>query len=163
MSGLREGSPEAADVVFRRFAARLIGLARLNLDARVRQKVDPEDIVQSVLKSFFWRHADGQFELDDWDSLWRLLVVITLRKCGREVKRFFGPHHDVRQEMKRPRSKEDSRRSWQLVDPEPTPAEAVRLADLVEQCMKDLSDIDAKSCSSACKDIPSRKSATARI
>ena len=36
--------------------------------------------MQSVFKSFFVRQGQGQFELDNWDSLWGLLVRITLRK-----------------------------------------------------------------------------------
>ena len=52
MARLRAGDNAAAAEVFRRFANRLIGLARTHLDARVRQKVDPEDVMQSALKSF---------------------------------------------------------------------------------------------------------------
>jgi len=36
--------------LFEQFAQRLIGLARLHLDARLQHKVDPEDVVQSVYK-----------------------------------------------------------------------------------------------------------------
>ena len=52
---LRDGDSEAATEIFHRFAARLIALARTRLDSRVRQKVDPEDVVQSVFRSFFIR------------------------------------------------------------------------------------------------------------
>ena len=50
--------------------AGLIGLARSHLGGVIRQKVDPEDVVQSVFRSFFQRNAQGNWNLDDWDSLW---------------------------------------------------------------------------------------------
>ena len=95
---LRAGAPDAAGEIFRRFARRLIGLARLHLDARLRQKIDPEDVMQSALKSFFIRHAGGAFDLDSWDSLWSLLTVITLRKCGHKLEHFQAACRDVRRE-----------------------------------------------------------------
>ena len=44
---------------------------------------DEEDIVQNAFHSFFQGVANGRFlsQLDDRDNLWRLLVVITARKC----------------------------------------------------------------------------------
>jgi hypothetical protein len=66
-----------------RFASRLIALARAELDSRIRQKVDPEDVLQSVYKSFFRRHAEGEFDLDGWDRLWAVLATITINKCRR--------------------------------------------------------------------------------
>src|SRR4029079_10554541 len=66
---LRAGDEGAAAEVFRRFAGRLIALAHTELDARLRRKVDPEDIVQSVYRSFFTRHRAGHFDLATWDAL----------------------------------------------------------------------------------------------
>jgi RNA polymerase sigma-70 factor (ECF subfamily) len=133
---LRAGDQDAARAIFQRFAGRLIRLAHERLDSLVRTKVDPEDVVQSVFKSFFLRYAEGRFDLGDWDSLWGLLVVITLRKCGREVKRFHGPHHDVRREL--PAAGGEAGGGWDVLAREPTPAEAVMLADTVEQFLRDL-------------------------
>src|SRR5438874_1802198 len=57
MARLQARDEAAAAEVFGRFGQRLIGLARQHLDMRVRQKVDPDDVMQSALKSFFLRHA----------------------------------------------------------------------------------------------------------
>src|SRR4051794_22331363 len=81
MTRLRAGDDGTTREVFRRFAARLIGLARSQLDSRIIRKEDPEDVVQSVYRSFFRRAADGQFACDTWGDLWSLLTVITVRKC----------------------------------------------------------------------------------
>jgi len=141
LARLRQGDPSAAAAIYNRFGQRLIALARCRLDQRLRQKVDPEDVVQSAFKSFFPRHAAGQYDgydLGDWENLWGLLVVITLRKCSRKVDHFFGPKHDLRREV-RPSAPQDSSASdWDLLAAGPTPAEEVQLADLVEEILSGL-------------------------
>src|SRR5262245_50887646 len=85
---LRNGDETAAAEIFERFTGRLIGLARSRLDQRLQGKVDPEDVLQSVYRSFFVRHRDGKFKLESWDNLWSLLAQITVRKCCRQIERF---------------------------------------------------------------------------
>ena len=79
---LEAGDEDAAAEVFHRFASRLIRLAGTRLNTCVRRQVDPEDVVQSVFRSFFDRQAAGQFELENWNSLWSLLVRIVVRNAG---------------------------------------------------------------------------------
>src|SRR5262245_5432615 len=88
MVRLRSGDNEAAARVFNKFVKRLIGLARSRLDKGLGRKVDPEDIVQSVYKSFFRRHAAGEFDFSNWDRLWGLLAVIAVRKCKRQMRAY---------------------------------------------------------------------------
>ena len=61
--------------VFERFSRRLIGLARVHLDERFQHKVDPEDVVQSVYKSFLIRYGDGALAAEGWEGLWGLLTL----------------------------------------------------------------------------------------
>src|SRR5260370_37250353 len=99
MAHLRDGRNDAAALVFQRFANRLIVLARKQLDSKVLQKVDPEDVMQSVFRSFLVRNAAGQLgEFDTWDNLWAILVVMTRRKCGRRTDYFHAARRDVRRE-----------------------------------------------------------------
>src|SRR4051794_16413538 len=140
MARLRAGDNAAAAEVFRRFANRLIGLARTQLDARIRQKVDPEDLMQSALKSFFVRHAGGQFDLAGWDSLWSMLVVITLRKCGHKTEYFRAAMRDVSREQPQPAPGDDTAAGWQAVARDPTPIQAALLAEAVEQVLQSLGD-----------------------
>ena len=86
LARLRAGDGAAASEIFDRFAQRLAGLARIRLGERLRRKMDPEEVVQSAYKSFFIRFAEGQFELKTWDSLWALLTVLTVRKCGHRIE-----------------------------------------------------------------------------
>ncbi len=143
LARLRNGDQSAAAAIYHRFGQRLIALARCRLDQRLQQKVGAEDVVQSAFKSFFPRHAAGQYDgydLHNWDDLWALLVVITLRKCSRKVDHFFGPKHDLRREVLPVASQDSSAAEWEALAAGPTPAEEVQLADLVQQIMSDLTE-----------------------
>jgi RNA polymerase sigma-70 factor (ECF subfamily) len=142
MASLQAGDPDAAAQVFHRFAQRLIALARSRLDSRLRQKVDPEDVLQSAYKSFFSRYAQGQFDLHDWNGLWSLLVVITLRKCGRWREHYHAGLRDVRTEVPLPPSAGESGPPGATLVREPTPAEAALLAEAVEGLLRGLEGRD---------------------
>jgi DNA-directed RNA polymerase specialized sigma24 family protein len=85
---LQAGDPAAAQQLWERYFRRLVGLARLKLrDAPRRAAGDEEDVALSAFASFC-RHAEqGRFpQLSDRDNLWRLLVVITVRKAKHLVR-----------------------------------------------------------------------------
>lgn len=81
LNDLRSGDADSARRIFEHFSQRLCRLAQRHLSVRVRPRVDEEDIVQSVFRTFFQRDAQGQFQVDHSDKLWRLLVTITVRKA----------------------------------------------------------------------------------
>ena len=136
---LRAGDDTAAALVFERFARRLLGLARTRLGKAIRQKVDAEDVLQSVFKSFFHRHADGQYVVANWDSLWGILAVITLRKCGRQVRHFRAARRDIRREESPPAAaRKEQITQWQALTREPTPEEVAQFLELVEGLMRGL-------------------------
>jgi len=135
---LREGDQGAATEVFRRFAGRLIALARTQLDSRVRRKEDPEDVVQSVYGSFFTRHHAGQYDLATWDSLWSLLTVITVRKCLSRVRHYLAQRRTLAGEVDVASWGDAAPGLTEAIDREPTPLEAVVLAETVEQMMRGL-------------------------
>ena len=139
-AGLKAGDQEAARELFTRFATRLVALARSRLDTRLRQKVDPEDVVQSVYKSFFMRAADGQFDFKTWDSLWTILAVITLRKCGHRIEHFRAACRDVRREQASAANSDDSLASFEAIAREPQPTEAAELTETLERVMQQLDD-----------------------
>jgi RNA polymerase sigma-70 factor (ECF subfamily) len=134
MARLHRGDSAAARAIFDGFAYRLIGLARTRLNATIRQKVDPEDVVQSVFRSFFVRNRGGDFELTTWDNLWSLLAAITLRKCGHQ----FDYYHAARRDVARQMSTADELSSFTAIARDPTPDEAIMLAETVEQLMNSL-------------------------
>jgi RNA polymerase sigma-70 factor, ECF subfamily len=135
LSRLQAGDEHAAAQVFHRFARRLVGLAARRLDPLIRCKAGPEDVVQSAFLSFFQRQRDGQFELQSWDDLWDILVVITLRKCCNKAEHFRAARRDVRREVAGPWPAEGSGADWEAFDREPTPAEAAQLAETAERLL----------------------------
>jgi RNA polymerase sigma-70 factor (ECF subfamily) len=139
MARLEAGDETAPAEVLRRFTHRLIALARLRLDARLRQKVDPEDVLQSVYKSFFLRHAEGSLRLYNWQSLWAVLAVITARKCGRWAQRFGTQQRDLNAEVPG-----GPAAGWEVFSGEPSPEEAVQLSELVEGLLRELGQRDGE-------------------
>jgi RNA polymerase sigma-70 factor, ECF subfamily len=138
MGRLRGGDEAAAEEIFRRYAGRLMGLARSRLRGAIRRKMDPDDVVQSAFRSFFRRQREGQFELPDWGSLWGLLAQITLHKCGHRLRGFRAARRDVRREVERAPGSADSVADWEAIAREPTPQEAAVLTETLEQVMAGL-------------------------
>lgn len=135
-----ESLDEAGRALFARFAHRLVALARLNLDARLRNKVDPEDVVQSVYKSFFLRYSELPLDEDENGGLWALLTVITLRKCADRARYFGTDRRNVAREATAPATA--SVEPWQqAIGREPTPEQAAMLTETMERL---LSDVDVQ-------------------
>ncbi len=124
--------------IYARFSERLITLAAGRLRGVFRQKIDPEDLVQSAFKSFFRLHAGGTLEMEGWSDLWSLLVTITLRKFGYQVRQFLTAKRHVCQEG--PLDHGDGPAASVALSREPSPAEVVMLGDLVERFLSGLSD-----------------------
>jgi len=131
----RLADDQAARAIVERFTRRLIGLARSQLDAHFQRKIDPEDVIQSVYKSFFIRYGDRGLTEDGWDGLWGLLTCITVRKCADRVRYLRTEARDLARET----SWTDDRSPWhEAVGREPTPEEAVVLAETVAHLLRGL-------------------------
>ena len=68
---VREGDGAASEALFARYVERLTSLARSRLSSRLKRRTDPEDIVQSVYRSFFSAVRAGRFTLSRGGDLWR--------------------------------------------------------------------------------------------
>lgn len=78
---VHEGKDEdAAYDLYFRYAQRLIHLARQKMPGDLATRLDPEDIVQSVFRTFFRRASAGQYDVPEGEELWKLLLVIALNK-----------------------------------------------------------------------------------
>jgi RNA polymerase sigma-70 factor (ECF subfamily) len=133
---------EAAREVFRRFTTQLIALTRRRFAPAFRYKVDPEDVVQSVYKSFFLRYGQGRIEVDNWNGLWGLLTLITLRKCAERVAYHRAGCRDLAREAAVPTGAEDGALWLETAGREPTPLQAAELRETVDRLLADLNEDD---------------------
>lgn len=85
LEACRAGSESAARELFERYVERLMELARKRIGSRVASRIDPEDVVQSVFRTFFCRLKDGRFQFGADDDLFKLLVRITVNKTLRQI------------------------------------------------------------------------------
>jgi RNA polymerase sigma-70 factor (ECF subfamily) len=134
---LGTGEDAAAREVFQRYTCRLLGLARRRLGALLRHRVDPEDVVQSAYKSFFRRAGAGKLEVGDWDGLWGLLALITLRKCADRAAYHTAECRDATREVV---GIGEGGVYWEAASREPTPPDAVLLTEAVLHLFQDLAE-----------------------
>src|SRR5262245_23319990 len=92
------GKPGHERELVERYTARLLQVARRQLPDRMRGRLHPEDIVQSVFRSFFGRLRHGEFSFADSHDLWRLLTVMTYHKVQNTIKYHQRGRRDVRRE-----------------------------------------------------------------
>src|SRR3954469_13337162 len=77
---LQRGQADASTELYLRYAERLLRLAAAQSSRELARRVDPEDIVQSVFRTFFRRANLGHYTVPDGEEIWKLLLVIALNK-----------------------------------------------------------------------------------
>ncbi len=120
--------------LFQRYAQRLIAFARTRLPSDVSSRVDEEDIVQSVFRSFFRRNQGNEFYFDDSLDVRSLLAAMTYRKVINTIKH----HHRDRRRTTCEQSSSTSDGSSQLADRNPTPEELNILVDYLAWILNQL-------------------------
>jgi RNA polymerase sigma-70 factor (ECF subfamily) len=137
LARLHNGDDAAAQQLFGRFTHQLIALAQRHIDAPLRHKVDPEDVVQSAYKSFFFRYNADNLDVVNWNSLWGLLTLITVRKCAERAAYHRARCRDAAREVTAAREDESSPEPFGR---EPTPLEAALLNETVAQLLGGLDE-----------------------
>jgi RNA polymerase sigma-70 factor, ECF subfamily len=140
LTRLQARDDSAAGEIFRRFAGQLIALARQKFAGALKHKVDPEDVVQSAYKSFFGRYGAGNLRVENWNSLWGLLTLITVRKCAERVAYHRAQCRDAAREVATPPGEEGGVAWPEVAGREPMPAEAAQLAETVAQLLAGLDE-----------------------
>jgi DNA-directed RNA polymerase specialized sigma24 family protein len=138
---LQAGDSAAVQPLWERYFHRLVGLARTKLRSAPRRAADEEDVALSAFDSFCRNAEQGRFpQLLDRDSLWRLLVVFTVRKSAHLVRdegrqkrgRGLAPVADT------PPASGEEPVLGQVLSREPTPELA---AEMTEQCQRLLASL----------------------
>ncbi len=112
LAAYRDGDQTAAEMLFQRYYARLVSLARSQMGYTLRQLEESSDVAMSVFESVFQRGRENRIYLDPNKNLWPLLVKITINKIRNHAKT--GT-----------RIKRDQRRTVPILDSELLEADAV--------------------------------------
>jgi RNA polymerase sigma factor (sigma-70 family) len=94
---VRAGDQDGAAQLARRYEPIIRRMVRLRLaNTPLTGLLDEEDICQSVLASFFVRAALGQYTLDSFDQLGKLLAVMARSKLAAQLRRHQAQRRDCR-------------------------------------------------------------------
>jgi RNA polymerase sigma-70 factor (ECF subfamily) len=132
-----QADPWDPDEIFAHYARRLTRVAEQYLSRKLAGRLDGEDVVQSVFRTFFRRSARGEFQIDSSAQLWRLLVKMTLQKARAKGRHNTAERRDVKAEVS------GDAQGW-LVEAtvhEPGPAEAAALVDQINVMLRGLPPI----------------------
>lgn len=126
----RQGDQDAARRIVERYCDRMLLLARRRISERLASRVDPDDILQSVFRTFFRRVKEGQFVFEEQDDLCKLLMRITLHKTLRQVAFHRAAKRDPGQEVGQ--GEHHRERLLAVLDREPTAEATVAFLDQME-------------------------------
>ena len=116
------GDSVAATALFDRYVDRLLALAKARLGEKLRPRLDPDDVVQSVFRSFFAKADRDEVVLRRPGDLWRLLAAMTVHKSLGRVEREFA--------LKRhPGAETRDAAIERIIESEPAPDHAVIFLD----------------------------------
>ncbi len=88
LHGLQDGDREAMTQLWARCFATIVGLARQRLGSGNRRSQDEDDVASEVFTKLYFSASEGKLpELNDRQSLWRLLVSMTRNVSIDQMKR----------------------------------------------------------------------------
>lgn len=94
---VRAGDADAAAALVKEYESAVRIAVRIRLsDPALRRQLDSVDICQSVLASFFFRAAAGQYDLHDPAQLVALLTKMAVNKLAMHTRRQLRQRRDVR-------------------------------------------------------------------
>jgi RNA polymerase sigma-70 factor, ECF subfamily len=113
----------------RQYRKKLCALIKHKLDIRYQARLDPEDVYQSVLRTFFRHNAQGEFHFEHDGALWKLLQEIARKKVLKAAE-----YHGAA--MRSP-DREEYAADDQLAQPELTRRQAELLAHALADVLDD--------------------------
>jgi RNA polymerase sigma-70 factor, ECF subfamily len=80
-----KGDQLAAAELFERYQQSLIRLVASHLNQQMKQRLDPEDLVQSIINSVFRMTRDKPIEYSNEAGFWKWLVTVALHKMYNRI------------------------------------------------------------------------------
>lgn len=137
----QKGDDDAARAIYERYVGRLISLAASRISPGLARRVEAEDVVQSVYRSFFTRIGDDRLQVVQSGQLWGLLAAITVNKVRAKARYHGADKRDFQTE----RSTSSNPQCFGLAPGElarePTAEEATMLAEQYQQAADQLSPL----------------------
>jgi RNA polymerase sigma-70 factor, ECF subfamily len=142
IDGLRGGDPEIIEQFVAKYGHSLEKVADNNIATQMGRRFGGDDVMQSVCRTFLRRVEVGQFELDDSESLWRLLCAITLTKVREKARYHMRKKRSLGQEARASGDADDDRGGamFDMQAPDPTPSIQIEFADTFEHLIAQLDD-----------------------
>lgn len=94
---IKAGEPLAATTLYERYASELHALVSRKTSAALAPRIDAEDIVQSVFRSFFKRVQHRDYHVPPGEDLWKLFLVMALNKIRNAATHHQAAKRNVRQ------------------------------------------------------------------
>ncbi len=138
LEGLVRGDGPIVAEFWAAYGQRLQQLAASRLAPALQRRVGPEDVVQSVCRTFFRRAQAGEFALADSAALWRLLCGITLAKTRQKARFHRRKKRAVDREQDVILGSESRDAEYQPAADQPTPQQAAEFADELFHLMQQL-------------------------
>jgi DNA-directed RNA polymerase specialized sigma24 family protein len=150
---LRRGDDLAGSKLWAHFFHRLREIARPKLRLATRPVYDEDDAAQSAFKSVYAGIIAGRFpDLQDRDSLWRSMLVITAQKVSNRHRYDQRQRRDVRRNRSDSifmnSSHEGVAGEHRLASREPTPEFAAEFVETCERLLESLDDTRLKEVAS---------------
>lgn len=139
---LVSGNEEVVSEFWHEYAPSLQRLAQSRMAPALQRRLGPDDIAQSVCRTFLRRARLGEFQLDKSDDLWRLLCAITLTKVRQHARFHLRKRRGLNREVSLGDDSSDSAPGLAdlAVSKGPTPDEAVAFADQMQHLLGMLDD-----------------------
>jgi RNA polymerase sigma-70 factor (ECF subfamily) len=159
LADLSAGESGSFGTLFDLYSARLAGLVRRRLGWRLARKIDPDDVVQSVFKSFVGLQQRQDVVCENSQALWGLLALMATRKCGHKIEYFTAACRDVRAEESiapefQSAGDADARRFVEAISREPNPQEEAALLETIRRLLDDLEERDRTIVQLALEGVP---------
>jgi RNA polymerase sigma factor (sigma-70 family) len=140
----QDGDEHAFGMIYERYGERLIRLARSRISERLAARIEAEDVVQSVFRTFFGRVQQHRFVFEEENDLWKLLVGITMNKLRNKVDWHTAAKRDVGAERSLDGGRSSLPSAFDADGESPSPEAVVAFIDLLEHFMCELRDADRK-------------------
>ena len=146
---IKDGNRDAAQSLWERYFTRLVNHARNEMRGANRRVSDEEDVAQSVFATFCRAAENGRYpDLSDRDSLWRLLIKMTVDKSIDHRRKASAKKRggaNVRGESAfRPSSQDESNAMAEVIGDEPTPEFVAVMSEQVTALLELLDRDDLK-------------------